>query len=419
MRGLLQRYLRRRYTGQRIRTANRHPSVSAIAMLARASVIGSPVTVFDNTGSGAVMSPSSSIDIQLLASFYEGISKPQRFAQGLQRMAEQLQCERVSLHIWDRRGDWSCVSEAIRRDGNWTLSSNDEALPDPALRALISKFEPGSWKLLEQLHRSTPGSGVASRGDGNVLLCKRIMLQRAEAVLTLQRRGRAWKTVQIEQARDACRAMLPALEPIAQHKQLAQQSSRFSAMLDSLRIPMALIDTSQRMLAANASARQMFDLSARSSSGRIVIALPGVSPTQFAQLIRGACGTPAIGGVLPVQFSPASTGAHVLVMPLQNQHLTQQKPAALVLVQGLAIASVHAHQLLQHLYRLTPAEARLAVLILDGQSPSRVASALQLSVTTVRTQLSAVLKKTGAQRQSDLVRRLAPLMLLEKHLAAS
>jgi DNA-binding CsgD family transcriptional regulator len=213
--------------------------------------------------------------------------------------------------------------------------------------------------------------------------------------------------------------MLPALEPIAQHKQLAQQSSRFSAMLDSLRIPMALIDTSQRMLAANASARQMFDLSARSSSGRIVIALPGVSPIQFAQLIRGACGTPAIGGVLPVQFSPASAGAHVLVMPLQNQHLTQQKPAALVLVQGLAIASVHAHQLLQHLYRLTPAEARLAVLILDGQSPSRVASALQLSVTTVRTQLSAVLKKTGAQRQSDLVRRLAPLMLLEKHLAAS
>ena len=63
------------------------------------------------------------------------------------------------------------------------------------------------------------------------------------------------------------------------------------------------------------------------------------------------------------------------------------------------------------------AEARLALLILEGQSPGRVASALQLSVTTVRTQLSAVLKKTGAQRQSDLVRRLAPLMLLDKDFA--
>ncbi len=367
------------------------------------------------------MPPSSSIDIQLLASFYEGISKPQRFAQGLQRMAEQLQCERVSLHIWDRRGDWSCGSEAIRRDGDWILSSNDDALPDPALRALISKFEPGSWKLLEQLHRSTPGSGVASRGDSNVLLCKRIMLLRAEAVLTLQRRGRAWKTAQIEQARDAFRAMLPALEPIAQHKQLAQQASRFSAMLDSLRIPMALIDTSQRILAANATARQMFDLSARSSSGKIVVTLPSASPTQFAQLIRGACGTPAVGGVLPLQVSTASTGAYALVLPLplRTQPRAQQKPAALVLVQGLTLSNVHAYHLLNHLYRLTPAEARLAVLILDGQSPSRVASALQLSVTTVRTQLSAVLKKTGAQRQSDLVRRLAPLMLLEKHLAAS
>ncbi len=74
--------------------------------------------------------------------------------------------------------------------------------------------------------------------------------------------------------------------------------------------------------------------------------------------------------------------------------------------------SVPAQQVLQHVYRLTPAEARLAQMILEGQSPGRAAAALQVSVSTIRTQLSSVLKKTGAQCQSDLVRRLLPLQFL-------
>ena len=357
----------------------------------------------------------ASVDAQLVASFYEGISKPQRFAQGLQRIGELLGCERVSVSLWDRRGSWGHCIEAALRDGQWALRSPDELLPEPAMRALVSKFEPGSWKLLEQLHGVPLRTGRATLG--NVALCMRTVLSQAEALILLQHIDRNWQQHQVEHAREACRALLPAREPMAQQRQLAQQVGRLSAMLDSLRMPMMLVDSSQRALAANASARGLFNLSVKSSAGRIAIGLPGMPASQFAQLVKDACGEPAAGGVLPLRLNEAAA-AHLLVLPLRRQRGTIIPPHALVLVQGLAAANGHAQQLLQHVYGLTPAEARLALLILDGQSPGRVASVLQLSVTTVRSQLSAVLKKTGTQRQSDLVRRLVPLMLLEKDVAA-
>ncbi len=358
----------------------------------------------------------SSVDAQLLASFYEGISKPLRFAQGLQRIGELLGCERVSVSLWDRRGSWGHGIEAAWRDGQWTLRSADDSLPEPAMRALVTKFEPGNWKLLEQLHCVPSHKSTAAHG--HVALCMRIVLPQAEALISLQHMDRNWQQQQVEQAREACRALLPALEPIARQQQLAQQVGRLSAMLDSLRMPMMLVDSSQRALAANASARGLFNLSGKTTAGKIAIGLPGMPSSQFAQLLKDACGEPAVGGVLPLRLNEAAAVAHLLVLPLRRRRGAGIPPLALVLVQGLAGANGDAQQLLQRVYGLTPAEARLALLILDGQSPGRVASALQLSVTTVRSQLSAVLKKTGTQRQSDLVRRLAPLMLLEKDVAA-
>ena len=188
-------------------------------------------------------------------------------------------------------------------------------------------------------------------------------------------------------------------------------------MLDSLRMPMMLVDASQRALAANAAARGLFNLSGKTSSGKIAISLPGLPASQFAQLLTRACGKPATGGVLPLHIGTDAGPAHLLVLPLRTHRASLAQPVGLVLVQGLATANAHAQPLLQHVYGLTPAEARLTLMILDGQSPGHAATALRLSVTTVRSQLSAVLKKTGAQRQSDLVRRLAPLLLLEKDFA--
>lgn len=62
---------------------------------------------------------------------------------------------------------------------------------------------------------------------------------------------------------------------------------------------------------------------------------------------------------------------------------------------------------LQGLFDLTPAEARVARGIGEGLTVEAIAEAFGLSRETIRSQLKAVLGKTGAGRQADLVGMLA------------
>jgi DNA-binding CsgD family transcriptional regulator len=62
--------------------------------------------------------------------------------------------------------------------------------------------------------------------------------------------------------------------------------------------------------------------------------------------------------------------------------------------------------LLRKGYRLTAAEARLAVLLVQGASLSEVARICEVQVNTVRQQLKSVFRKTGTGHQAELIRLL-------------
>lgn len=64
---------------------------------------------------------------------------------------------------------------------------------------------------------------------------------------------------------------------------------------------------------------------------------------------------------------------------------------------------------LMDLYRLTSAEARLACDLGEGKSVEAIAAERNVAISTVRTQLSATLKKCDVERQVDLVRLLCRL----------
>jgi DNA-binding CsgD family transcriptional regulator len=57
---------------------------------------------------------------------------------------------------------------------------------------------------------------------------------------------------------------------------------------------------------------------------------------------------------------------------------------------------------LRRLYRLTPAEASVAVEVLRGEAPKSIAEKMSVLPSTVRTQLLRVFEKTGVHRQADL-----------------
>ena len=65
--------------------------------------------------------------------------------------------------------------------------------------------------------------------------------------------------------------------------------------------------------------------------------------------------------------------------------------------------STHSVEFLRQYFELTPAEARLAKLIAEGERLDSIADRLGISVHTARTHLKRVFEKTGVERQAELV----------------
>ena len=60
-------------------------------------------------------------------------------------------------------------------------------------------------------------------------------------------------------------------------------------------------------------------------------------------------------------------------------------------------------EILQALFDLSPAEARVAAMITEGHSVSTISQRLSVKPNTVRVQLKAIFSKTGTNRQGELV----------------
>ncbi|MBO1023070.1 helix-turn-helix transcriptional regulator [Methylobacterium sp. SD274] len=69
-------------------------------------------------------------------------------------------------------------------------------------------------------------------------------------------------------------------------------------------------------------------------------------------------------------------------------------------------------EVLQRIFNLSPAEASIALLILEGKTPLEIASFKRLSQWTIRTQLAAIYNKTKTRRQSELVTLLLRISIL-------
>ena len=63
------------------------------------------------------------------------------------------------------------------------------------------------------------------------------------------------------------------------------------------------------------------------------------------------------------------------------------------------------------LYNLTPAEARVFELIVEGKTPADISQQLGVTLPTVRTHLSRVFEKTGCTRQTELIAMAAKVTL--------
>lgn len=168
----------------------------------------------------------------------------------------------------------------------------------------------------------------------------------------------------------------------------------------------------------NQSAQQMLarqDGLALDAKGKLQVA-PRTIAIQLQELIRRVSQRQPIlnnftherGGVLQIERPSGLRPYSLLIAPL-NLELAQrnyQQAAALIFITDPEAQPEPPTQVLQSLYGLTPAEAKLAALLAQGKNVMAAAAELGVTYNTARTHLKRIFKKTGTRRQSELVKLL-------------
>jgi DNA-binding CsgD family transcriptional regulator len=191
---------------------------------------------------------------------------------------------------------------------------------------------------------------------------------------------------------------------------LARQEDVLQEVIDRLPTGVMLLDDHGRVVAVNASAQASIDkgLGLRVEDGRPVIDDPdddewlgeligkAVDPGRRSDLRDGTGVTQASReGHLPVLVTP------LLAPPRESE---SPEAAAVIFLGDPRLAEIATDNVLRTLYELTHAEADLARLLADGHSLEEAAERRGVKPNTARSQLKRIFAKTGAKRQSDLVR---------------
>ncbi|MCO6057721.1 LuxR C-terminal-related transcriptional regulator [Pseudomonas sp. MOB-449] len=189
-----------------------------------------------------------------------------------------------------------------------------------------------------------------------------------------------------------------ALELEAAHRDL---------LLERHPAPLWLLNAEGRVLFCNRQAEQRLNqpqFALQSRQGRI----HGKDiDGRLQALVRQAAGRNGkrSAGWLQLSYEPP---VQLLVTPVpEASALAARHPGPLVLL--ALLESQLPRQLLADLFQLTPAELRLAELLVRGLAPEACAEQLNVSINTIRTQLRALLRKTDTERQVELVSLFARL----------
>jgi DNA-binding CsgD family transcriptional regulator/PAS domain-containing protein len=189
----------------------------------------------------------------------------------------------------------------------------------------------------------------------------------------------------------------------------------FSGIIDGLGAGVFLLDRGGRIVHTNAAARTILNNGdfLRAVSGRIV-ARDAVIDQALREIISAAASGDDEAGVKGTALPLIADGgqryvAHVLRLTSGARGLAGalHTAAAALFVRKAALESPSLPELIAKSYKLTPAELRVLLAIVEIGGVPEVAAALGVAATTVKTHLGRLFEKTGVNRQADLVKLVA------------
>jgi DNA-binding CsgD family transcriptional regulator len=201
--------------------------------------------------------------------------------------------------------------------------------------------------------------------------------------------------------------------------QVADVHGRFAEMaLDAISAATFMVDAGGRVLDMNKLAATLVQ---RADGLRVergaLTASTSAESIQLRSFIAGAAlaggkgtHTSPPGGALNVSRQGRQRPLHVAVLPVpEGRRAVAEVPCALVFVSDPSASPKSRAAFMRMLYQLTPTESRLADLLLEGLEVRAIAHSLGITIETARFHLKRVLTKTGARRQSELMRLMLSL----------
>lgn len=188
-----------------------------------------------------------------------------------------------------------------------------------------------------------------------------------------------------------------------------ERAKAMAEVFQLLDLPAAVLQATGRMLAANQLFEQLMPSEFEDRQSRIQAVDPGADALLHTALEWRGAGPPPVLSI-PVPAGEGRLAKVIHVLPIRGAaHDIFAGATTVLLVTAVAPLAVPGAELLQGLFDLTPAEARVARRIATGYEVKRIATDLGVSPATIRNQLTSVLSKTGVHRQTDLALLLAGL----------
>lgn len=218
--------------------------------------------------------------------------------------------------------------------------------------------------------------------------------------------------------REGLRALLPHLQQALVIRQrllaLRRQQDVVCQSQAQLKFASLLLDASGLILQTNSEADRLLagdDNIVRVSRGRVRSLGRRSCPSISAALALCRSERRSLPLLVQCEGAQPLVKGHLVYMPADRDTPigAQSEPRYLLLLELPRDNAEEIAHLAARLFEYSPTERVVAVLLMKGMSAEDIARHRQLSLATVRTQVRAVLVKSGVTRQIDLVRMLMAL----------
>lgn len=184
-----------------------------------------------------------------------------------------------------------------------------------------------------------------------------------------------------------------------------ERARAMTAALAAIGLPAAVLRQQGKLYAANPQFEELMPDLIRDGRSRVSLTEPAADLLLVDALERLASRDAAgPSRSIPIAAKDDRPAMIFHVLPLRREaHDLFSQGLALLIITPVDRKAVPTAAVLQGLFDLTPSEARVARRIAEGKSIDAIAIVHGVSRETIRSQLSAVLGKTGLNRQAELV----------------